>query len=182
MVDTSTLNTDAVRASLTDLDLTVPEPWLHDAPLADLAALRERLHADLGLHLPCSDREFVVRTRAHWLTRSLRARPVPRVVAAARHLAATIPTAVASANDGQVVHAGLAAVGLADLFGVIVAREHVALLKPAPDAYLLAAEKLGTAPHHCLAFENTAEGIAAARAAGIPVIDIRENIWTVQQT
>lgn len=32
LVDTSTINTDAVRATLTDLGLTVPEPWLRDAP------------------------------------------------------------------------------------------------------------------------------------------------------
>ncbi|WP_051787915.1 MULTISPECIES: HAD family hydrolase [Streptomyces] len=181
LVDTGTLNSDAVRASFTDFALTVPERWLHDAPLADLGTLRERLHADLGLQLPCSDQEFVARTRAHWLAGSLRARPVPRVVSAARHLAAAVPTAVASANDGQVVRAGLAAVGLADLFDVLVAREHVTRLKPAPDAYLLAVAKLAVAPHRCLAFENTTEGITAARAAGIPVIDIREDTWAIRQ-
>ncbi|GAA4681408.1 HAD family phosphatase [Streptomyces chumphonensis] len=180
LVDTGTLNTDAVRASFDDLALTVPEPWLRQAPLADLGALRARLRADLGLDLPCTDREFVARTRAHWLTGSVRARPVPPVAAAARHLAATVPIAVASANDGQVVRAGLAAVGLADVFNVVVAREHVAHLKPAPDAYLLAAARLHTDPHRCLAFENTCAGVAAAHAAGMPVIDVRQDTWTVR--
>ncbi|WP_407841443.1 HAD family hydrolase [Streptomyces sp. DSM 116496] len=153
---------------------------MNTAPLADLDALREHLHTDHGIQLTCSNSEFVARTRAHWLTRSFQARPVPRVIAAARHLAATVPTAVASANDGQVVRAGLTAVGLADLFDVLVAREQVTQLKPAPDAYLLAAAQLATDPQRCLAFENTAEGITSARAAGIPVIDIREETGTVQ--
>ncbi|MDI1437304.1 HAD-IA family hydrolase [Polyangium sorediatum] len=83
-------------------------------------------------------------------------------------------------NDGQVVRAGLAAVGLADLFHVLVAREHIARLKPAPDAFLLAAAQLAVAPHRCLAFENTDEGVRAARAAGMPVIDVRPSDWTVQ--
>ncbi|WP_443051619.1 hypothetical protein [Streptomyces sp. NBC_00234] len=39
---------------------------------------------------------------------------------------------MASANDGQVVRIGLTANGLADLFPIVVAREHVTRLKPAP--------------------------------------------------
>ncbi|MFC8448217.1 HAD family hydrolase [Kitasatospora sp. NPDC057223] len=181
LVDTRTVNTDAAHASLTDLGLAVPEQWLQQAPLADLTALRERLHTDLGLHLPCTDGEFVDRTRAHWLTLSDRVRPIARVAALARKLAQAVPVAVASANDGRVVRAGLAAVGLDRLFDVVIAREHVSRLKPAPDAYLLAAAKLDVAPGRCVAFENTTEGLDAARAAGIPVIDIRDSIWTVQR-
>ncbi|MFG2174756.1 HAD family hydrolase [Streptomyces niveus] len=181
LVDTSTLNTDAVRASFADLHLTVPEPWLRDAPLADLTALRERLHRDLGLQLPGTDTQFVVRTRAHWLTRARQARPVPRVAALARHLAAAVPMAVASANDGQVVRAGLAATGLTDLFHVVVAREHVAHLKPDPQAYQLASAELAVPPDRCLAFENTDEGITAALTANMPVIDVRDRTWTAQR-
>ncbi|MFD3788742.1 HAD family hydrolase [Streptomyces cyaneofuscatus] len=181
LVDTSTLNTDAIRASLTDLHLTVPEPWLAGAPLADLTALRERLHHDLGLQLPGTDAQFVARTRTHWLTQARQARPITRVVALARHLAGTVPIAVASANDGHVVRAGLGAIGLGDLFQIIVAREHVTHLKPAPDAYLLAAGELAVPPSRCLAFENTDEGITAALAADLPVIDVREHTWTAQR-
>ncbi|MDC3961573.1 HAD family hydrolase [Polyangium jinanense] len=180
LVDTCTINTDAARATLAELGLAVPEPWLREAPLADLTALRHWLRAELSLSLPCTDAEFVARARSHWLARTSLVRPVTRVTALARHLAAAVPTAVASANDGQVVRAGLAAVGLADLFHVLVAREHVTRLKPAPDAYLLAAAQLAVAPHRCLAFENTDEGVSAARAAGMPVIDVRHSDWTVQ--
>ncbi|MFF7635789.1 HAD family hydrolase [Kitasatospora sp. NPDC008050] len=181
LVDTHTVNTDAAHASLTDLGLAVPERWLHTAPLADLTALRQRLRSDLDLRLPCTDGEFVDRTRAHWLTLSDRVRPIARVAALARELAQAVPVAVASANDGQVVRAGLTAADLGGLFEVIVAREHVPRLKPAPDAYLLATAKLAVPPDRCVAFENTAEGLEAARAAGIPVIDIRDTTWAVQR-
>ncbi|WP_326770767.1 HAD family phosphatase (plasmid) [Streptomyces sp. NBC_01591] len=180
LVDTSTINTDAARATLADLGLTVPEPWLRHAPLADLTALRHQLQTDHGLPLPCTDAEFVHRARAHWLARTILVKPVPRVTALARHLAAAVPTAVASANDGHVVRAGLNAAGLAGLFPVLVAREHVTHLKPHPDAYLLAATQLNQAPRRCLAFENTDEGVTAALAATMPVIDIRHKAWTVQ--
>jgi HAD superfamily hydrolase (TIGR01509 family) len=176
LVDTSTLNTDAIHASFTDLQLPVPKPWLHNAPLADLTALRERLHADFGLHLSDTDAQFVARTRAHWLTLAHQARPVARVAALARHLHRAVPMALASANAGQVVRAGLTAAGLTDLFQILVAREHVAHLKPDPEAYLLAAAELAVAPDRCLAFENTDEGMTAALAAGMPVIDVRTHL------
>ncbi|WP_051824510.1 HAD-IA family hydrolase [Kitasatospora aureofaciens] len=164
LVDTSTANTDTVRASFADLSLTVPEPWLREAPLADLTALRERLRCDLDLQLSDTDPQFVTRTRAHWLTLTHLVQPVERVTAVARHLADRVPVAVASANDGQIVRAGLAAAGLADLFETVIAREHVARPKPDPAAYLLAAAELAVPTARCLAFENTTEGITAARA------------------
>ncbi|MFB6532279.1 HAD family hydrolase [Streptomyces sp. NPDC056399] len=125
-----------------------------------------------------SDAQFVARTRGHWLTLARRARPIPRVAAAARHLAARLPVAVASANDGQVVRAGLAAAGLADLFDLVIAREHVTRLKPKPDAYLLAVTQLAIAPERCLVFENTDDGITAALTVGMSVIDVGEDIWS----
>ncbi|RAJ44896.1 haloacid dehalogenase-like hydrolase [Kitasatospora sp. SolWspMP-SS2h] len=125
----------ADRASFTDLDLTVPGPWLHDAPLADLDALCHRLRSDLGLP-----------------ARTQLARPVRRVVAAARHLASILPAAVASANGGEVVRAGLTATELDHLFRHIFARKHVTHRKPAPGAYLLAATRLRADPRRCLAF------------------------------
>ncbi|MFE1788060.1 HAD family hydrolase [Streptomyces sp. NPDC059525] len=182
LVDTHTVNTDAAHASLTDLGLTLPAQWLRQTPLADLTALREQLLTGLGLRLPCTDEEFVDRTRAHWLTLAHQVRPVTRVVTLARELAKAIPVAVASANDGQVVRAGLAAAGLDGLFDIVIAREHVARLKPAPDAYLLAAGRLAVTPDRCVAFENTTEGIEAARAAGVPAIDVRDGIWTVRKS
>ncbi|MFD8985622.1 HAD-IA family hydrolase [Streptomyces sp. NPDC059564] len=58
-----------------------------------------------------------------------------------------------------------------------LAREHVSRLKPAPEAYVLAAANLAVVPGRCVAFENTAEGLEAALAAGIPVIDVRDGTW-----
>ncbi|MFI5580587.1 HAD family hydrolase [Streptomyces sp. NPDC051822] len=77
-------------------------------------------------------------------------RPGPAVCAAAR----TGLVAVASANDGRVVRAGLTVTGLDLLFPIIVAREDVACLEPAPDAYLAAASRLGLNPASCLAYET----------------------------
>ena len=45
--------------------------------------------------------------------------------------------------------------------------------QPAPDIYLLAAERLGVRPGECVVYEDTDEGMSAALAAGMRVIDVR---------
>jgi len=46
----------------------------------------------------------------------------------------------------------------------------VARGKPAPDLFLLAAERLAVPPQHCLVIEDSVSGVTGARAAGMPVI------------
>lgn len=53
---------------------------------------------------------------------------------------------------------------------VVVTGEMVTRGKPAPDGFVLAAEMLGVAAEHCLIFEDSPAGIAAARATGADVI------------
>jgi beta-phosphoglucomutase-like phosphatase (HAD superfamily) len=46
-------------------------------------------------------------------------------------------------------------------------REDVARTKPAPDLYRSAVDALGVAPHEAVAFEDSTNGIAAAKDAGL---------------
>jgi len=50
---------------------------------------------------------------------------------------------------------------------VLVTADDVQRGKPAPDCYLLAAERLGVAPANCVVIEDAPAGIEAARAAGM---------------
>lgn len=52
----------------------------------------------------------------------------------------------------------------------LVSAEQVKNGKPAPDGYLLGAERLGFAPTECVVFEDTPPGIGAGCAAGATVI------------
>jgi HAD superfamily hydrolase (TIGR01509 family) len=60
-----------------------------------------------------------------------------------------------------------------DLFRVIVSGEDVERKKPAPDAYLKVLESLGLPAQACLAFEDSRNGLLAARSAGVPVVILR---------
>jgi HAD superfamily hydrolase (TIGR01509 family) len=79
---------------------------------------------------------------------------------------------LASNSPRYLVDDALATAGMADVFEVIVTSDDVEHAKPAPDIYLLACERLGVAPADAIALEDSASGIAAAKAAGLTVIGV----------
>lgn len=83
-----------------------------------------------------------------------------------------IPWAVASSSGRHHVQEILAQLGLADKVYATACGDEVTHGKPAPDLYLLAAERLGIDPARCLALEDSAPGSQAAVAAGMTVIAI----------
>ena len=97
-------------------------------------------------------------------------RGIEPVVAIARATAGRLPMAVASGSDTQIVHDSLRAAGIHHLFATIITPDDVARGKPAPDMFLLAAERMGVAPRDCLVFEDGKLGIQAARAAGMSTV------------
>ncbi len=85
----------------------------------------------------------------------------------ARSLEGRFPMAVASGSEEPIVRGCLAANDLLHLFPVIVTPAYVKKGKPAPDMFLLAAEKMGVEPKDCLVLEDGQAGIVAAEAAGM---------------
>jgi beta-phosphoglucomutase-like phosphatase (HAD superfamily) len=96
-----------------------------------------------------------------------------RVVAVARAHHGSIPMGVVSGGPRVAVQAALERAGILDLFDALVTIEDVDQGKPAPDLYLLALNRLNMEPAECVAYEDTDEGVAAARSAGIRCIDVR---------
>jgi len=60
-------------------------------------------------------------------------------------------------------------------FDVTTTAEEVESRKPAPDLFLVTAEKLGIDPRYCVVFEDAKAGIDAARQAGMKVVGIALN-------
>ena len=83
-----------------------------------------------------------------------------------------IPLAVVSGGTREAVTASLTSLGLIDRFQTLVCAGDYERSKPEPDAFLMAAERLGVAPEKCLVFEDTEMGIQAARAAGMAFVKI----------
>jgi HAD superfamily hydrolase (TIGR01509 family) len=93
--------------------------------------------------------------------------PIPEVVAFAREVATFAKVSVASGGVLPVVTQTLKAIGLEDLFSVIVTSEQVKHGKPAPDMFLEAARRMSVAPGDCLVLEDSPAGFEAAKAAGM---------------
>jgi len=93
--------------------------------------------------------------------------PIPEVAAFAREVVTFAKVSVASGGVLPVVTETLKAIGLKELFPVIVTSEQVKHGKPAPDLFLEAARRMGVAPGDCLVLEDSPAGFEAAKAAGM---------------
>jgi HAD superfamily hydrolase (TIGR01509 family) len=71
------------------------------------------------------------------------------------------------------VRSTLRTLGVLELFPVIVTAFDVKHGKPAPDLFLLAAERLGARPQDCVVFEDSPLGIEAAARAGMGAVLVR---------
>jgi beta-phosphoglucomutase-like phosphatase (HAD superfamily) len=106
--------------------------------------------------------------RAHFDALAPGVLALEEVVAFARDRAAAgFPVSVASGGDAATVRQTLRTIGVSELFQVVVTVEDVEHGKPAPDLFLLAAQRMGVAPEQCLVFEDSLLGIQAAERAGM---------------
>lgn len=81
-----------------------------------------------------------------------------------------LPFCVATSSSPRRAERSLAMVGLGHLAGArLFTASMVANGKPAPDLFLLCADRLGADPARCLVIEDSLTGVRAARAAGMPV-------------
>lgn len=102
------------------------------------------------------------------------AQPLPGVAALIeRGLAAGYRLGVASNSTADWVVPGLERLGLRRHFGVVRTVDSVARPKPQPDVYLAALADLGVStPVGSLAFEDSEPGVRAAKAAGLYVVAV----------
>ena len=64
---------------------------------------------------------------------------------------------------------------------VIVACEDVVNKKPSPEAYLQAVQKLGAKPEECIVFEDSINGVIAAKEAGLEVCAVFDRTALAEQ-
>jgi HAD superfamily hydrolase (TIGR01509 family) len=74
---------------------------------------------------------------------------------------------VASSSTLAWVHGHLQRLGLIQHFGTLCTREDVVEVKPNPEIYALVASRLGVEPQEAVALEDSPNGVASAKAAGL---------------
>lgn len=94
--------------------------------------------------------------------------PLPGLIPLLERLKALqIPLAVASSSVQELVLPILASTGTEHFFDQIITGDQVCRAKPNPEIFLLAAQKLKIQPEKCVVIEDSANGIRAARLAGM---------------
>jgi HAD superfamily hydrolase (TIGR01509 family) len=91
-----------------------------------------------------------------------------------------VPLALATSGVKTYANLCLEVTGLAPYFPIRITGDQVQNGKPAPDIFLKAAQCLDLRPERCLILEDAPLGVAAAIAAGSPVIAI-PNVYTAEQ-
>jgi len=127
-----------------------------------------------ALRPPVSPEELAARKTTEFLSSLESGVPVmPGLWALlARIEALGLPWAVATSTPRPVAEVVLGKLGVTGRYDALACGDEVARGKPAPDIFLLAAERLGVAPAACLVLEDSAAGCAAAAAAGMRVIAV----------
>ncbi|SEN55882.1 haloacid dehalogenase superfamily, subfamily IA, variant 3 with third motif having DD or ED [Paenisporosarcina quisquiliarum] len=74
---------------------------------------------------------------------------------------------LASSSDRKWVRGHLSNLGLIDYFDCILTSDDVEYVKPSPELYTKAVNCLGLKPDECIAFEDSVNGMTAAKAAGL---------------
>ena len=165
VVDSMPLHYRAWKAALAEWNCEFPEDLFYSwggKPVRNIIADLNQIYS---LTMPIDP--LAIRKEALYLAQLPSLKAIPEVV---EHITAQhgrIPLAVASGSRKDSVVGSLTTVGLLDKFETIVSAGDYIHPKPAPDCFLLAAERLGVPPKDCLVFEDTQLGIQAATAAGM---------------
>ncbi len=83
-----------------------------------------------------------------------------------------IPRAIGTSAPRSNVDFVLAATGLKKYFNILLDESDVNQGKPNPEIYIKCAQRLNLPPAQCIVFEDSLSGLAAARAAGCPVVGV----------
>lgn len=83
-----------------------------------------------------------------------------------------IPMAIASGSGRALIEHYFEHLGGLEDFAAVVGGDEVKNCKPAPDIFLLAANRLGLPPESCIVIEDSANGILAGHRAGMRCIGI----------
>ena len=126
--------------------------------IADLNKMQE-------LNMPID--ALAARKEALYLEQLPQLKAIPEVLEHIEAQHGRIPFAVVSGSRRESVVGSLSVLHLLDKFDTIVSAEDYTNAKPAPDPFLIAAERLGIPAKDCLVFEDTELGIQSATAAGM---------------
>ncbi|GHA62690.1 hexitol phosphatase HxpB [Photobacterium aphoticum] len=89
-----------------------------------------------------------------------------------------LKVALASSSPMRLIQSTLEALSLTDKFAAVLSAEPLRFGKPHPEVYINAADALGVPPNACVAFEDSVNGLLAAKAAQMKGIAVPEHAYS----
>ena len=183
LVDTETINNEVISQLLNEAGLEMsPEEVARRTTGLAYSEMWEMFEDEVPGSLPVDIEEQQLTLESERFRKELL--PIPGVVETVRCLgAAGIPMCVASNGTREKMVVTLEVTGLAGYFGdKFYGVNQVVHGKPAPDIYLLAAQKMGVPPSRCVVIEDSYPGAQAGLAAGMTVLGYCPNkdIWGLE--
>jgi pseudouridine-5'-monophosphatase len=171
LVDTEPLYTRAIQEVVAGYGKTYD--WALKAQcMGNPASVSARIVVE-SLAIPLTPEEFLAR-RAPILERFFQAVPeIPGAGALLDTLAGLgLKLGLATSSDRRLLGQKTGHHPWMSHFGAVVCADDAGLArpKPAPDIFLLAAERLGVSPAECVVFEDSPTGVRAGVAAGMRVV------------
>lgn len=174
IADSMPLHYKAWKRALADYGCPYPEDLFYAWGGKPVRKIIADLNEMNGLSMPVDELARLKESYYHEQLPHLKG--IPSVVEHVHAQYGRIPLAVVSGSRRDSVVGSLTVLGLLDKFDTLVCAEDYKHGKPAPDCFLLAAERLGVAPTDCLVFEDTGLGIEAATAAGMASVRVPQNL------
>lgn len=172
MIESEQFNFDVIRRLLEKYGKQVDEAWFEPTIGMDNLETAEFLINATGLHLTP---EAFIQEKHNLMIGVLPevTKPNPGLMDVLGDLVdAQLKLGVASNSFKVYVRTALETLGVYGSFGCVLSADDVEHTKPAPDIYLLAAERLGVPAEKCLALEDSPLGMQAALAAGMACVAI----------
>lgn len=170
IADSMPLHFKAWKKTLAEWNCEFEEELFYEWGGMPVAEIISTLNARHGLNMPVEN--VAHRKEELYFELLPQLKPVPEVLEHIRTEHGRIPFGVVSGSTKESVTASLVTLDLLDRFDTMVCAGDYTKSKPDPEAFLLAAARLGVAPERCLVFEDTDMGIQAAQAAGMASVKV----------
>ncbi len=133
--------------------------------------IAKKLSKERGIALDAS--KFVAKKERMFTEIKLpQVQPITPVVAFLYELHKKMPMAVGTGSTLETAEKILNYLKITPYIQVLVTADEIVNHKPAPDTFLICAQKMGIAPEDCLVFEDASLGMEAAKNAGMQAINI----------
>jgi HAD superfamily hydrolase (TIGR01509 family) len=170
LVDSEPLAGEAWRRALKPYGYAVTDEDLANTIGIPYARTHEYLAE--RAEIPTAEKLWPVLSRELFALIDAELKPFDDALEAVRELRERdVRIAVASSSPRERLDRTLARARLQ--FEITIAGDEVEHGKPAPDMFLLAAERLGVAPARCVVIEDSPPGVAAGKAAGMPTLGVQ---------